>query len=97
MATGRGARQTAPAFQDNFSFLGAPVSGAASDEVLQIGNSEKSMFGVAARNGKACAPSTPIGAVNAAAAPAPSNVRRSRKSLSCLVSLDILFSCFRAA
>ena len=62
MATGSGARQTAPAFQDNFSFRGAPVSAGASDEALQIGNSEKSMFGVALRNGKACAPNTPVGA-----------------------------------
>src|ERR1700730_4348189 len=97
MATGSGARQTAPAFQDNFSFRGAPVSGAASDEVLQIGNSEKSIFGAAARNGNACAPNTPDGAANAAAAPARNNVRRSSNALSHFISLDIFFSCFRAA
>src|SRR5882762_11976065 len=95
MATGSGARQTAPAFQDNFSFRGAPAS--ASDEVLQIGNSEKSMFAVAARNGNACAPNTPIGAANAAAAPARNKARRSSNALSCFTSLDIFFSCFRAA
>src|SRR3981189_875159 len=89
MATGSGARQTAPAFHDNFSFRGAPVSAGASDAVLQIGNSEKSMPGVAARNGKACAPYTPIGAANAAAAPARSNVRRSSSVLSCFTSSDI--------
>src|SRR5882672_11559157 len=92
MATGSGARQTAPAFHDNFSFRGAPVSGVASEEVLQIGNSEKSMLGVAARNGKACAPNTPIGAANAAAAPARNSVRRSSNVLSCFSSLDIRFS-----
>src|SRR3981189_373316 len=97
MATGSGARQTAPAFQDNFSFRGAPVSGGASEEVLQIGNSEKSMFGAAARNGKACALNTPIGAANAAAAPARNNVRRSSNASSRFLSLDIFFSCFRAA
>src|SRR5258706_5409744 len=97
MATGSGARQTAPAFQDNFSFRGAPVSGAASDEVLQIGNSEKSIFGVAERNGKACAPNTPDGAAKAAAAPARNNVRRSSNALSRFISLDIFFSCCRAA
>ena len=77
MATGSGARQTAPAFQDNFSFRGAPVSGGALEAVWQIGNSEKSIAGGAARNGKACAPNTPIGAANAAAAPLLSKVRRS--------------------
>src|SRR6266850_7706450 len=92
MATGSGARQTAPAFQDNFSFRGAPVSGAASEEVLQIGNSEKSMFGAAARNGKACAPNTPIGAANAAAAPARNKARRSSNVLSCFSYLAIRFS-----
>src|ERR1700730_9061777 len=92
MATGSGARQTAPAFQDSFSFRGAPVSGGESDEVLQIGNCEKSMSGVAARNGKACAPNMPIGAANDAAAPARSIVRRSSNALS-FISLDI-FSCF---
>src|SRR5882757_5270459 len=97
MATGSGARQTAPAFHDNFSFRGAPVSGGASDDALQIGNSEKSMFGAAARNGKACAPNTPIGAANAAAAPARNKVRRSSNALSCFVSLVIILSCFRAA
>src|ERR1700730_647965 len=96
MATGSGARQTAPAFQDNFSFRGAPVSGAASDEALQLGNSEKSTFGVAAGNGNACAPITPNGAANAVAAPARNNVRRSSNALSHFISLDI-FSCFRAA
>jgi hypothetical protein len=45
MATGSGARQTAPAFQDSFSLRGAPVSGGVSNDVLQIGNSEKSIFG----------------------------------------------------
>jgi hypothetical protein len=88
MATGSGARQTAPAFQDSFSFRGAPVSGAASDAVLQIGNSEKSIFDVAARNGNACAPNTPIGAANAAAAPARNSVRRSSSALSCFFSLS---------
>src|ERR1700726_618266 len=97
MATGSGARQTAPAFQDSFSLRGAPVSGGASDDALQIGNSEKSMFGVAARNGKACAPNTPIGAANAPAAPARNSVRRSSNALSCL-SFDIFYlcSCFPA-
>src|SRR5258705_13491094 len=97
MATGSGARQTAPAFQDNFSLRGAPVSGAASDEALQMGNSEKSIFGVAARNGNARAPNTPIGVANAAAAPARNKARRSSNALSCFTSLDIFFSCFRAA
>jgi hypothetical protein len=97
MATGSGARQTAPAFQDNFSFRGAPVSGAASDEALQIGNSEKSMLCVAARNGKACAPNTPIGAANAAAAPARNNARRSSSALPLFSSRDIFFPCFRTA
>src|SRR5260221_14702701 len=97
MATGSGARQTAPAFQDNFSFRAAPVRGAASVEVLQIGNSEKSIFVVAERNGKACAPNTPNGAANTAAAPERNNVRRSNNSLSHFTSLDIFFSCFRAA
>src|SRR5260370_26379898 len=97
MATGSGARQTAPAFQDNFSLLGAPVSGSASDEALQIGNSEKSMIGVAARNGTACAPNTPIGAANAAAAPERNSVRRSSNLLCRSIFLDIFFSCFRAA
>src|SRR5882757_7552354 len=93
MATGSGARQTAPAFHDNFSFLGVPVSGGASDAVLQIGNSEKSMFGAAAPNGKACAPYTPIGAANAAAAPPRNNARRSSNPLSFVSSCDILFPC----
>src|ERR1700738_2398021 len=97
MVTGSGARQTAPAFQDNFSFRGAPMSGAASDDALQIGNSEKSILGVAERNGKACAPNTPNGAANTAAAPARNNVRRSSNALSHFISLDIFFSCFRAA
>src|SRR5258708_376851 len=91
MATGSGARQTAPAFQDSFSFRGAPVGGGASEEVLQIG---KSMAGVAARNGKACAPNMPIGAANTAAAPARNNIRRLSNALSC-ISLDIFVSCFR--
>src|SRR6266852_6708656 len=97
MATGSGARQTAPAFQDNFSFRGAPASGAASDEALQIGNSEKSIFGVAERNGNACAPNTPNGAANAATAPARNNVRRSSNASSHFISLDIFFSCCEAA
>src|ERR1700733_14234832 len=97
MATGSGARQTAPAFQDSFSFLGAPVSGGASEAVLQIGNSEKSISGAAARSGKACAPSTPIGAAKAAAAPARNKVRRSSNARSFLVFLDIVLSCIRAA
>src|SRR5258707_12477800 len=94
MATGSGARQTAPAFQDSFSFRGAPVGGEPSEEVLQIGNCEKSMSGVAARNGKARAPNMPIGAANTAAAPARNNIRRLSNALSC-ISLDIFFSCFR--
>src|SRR5260221_12628850 len=97
MATGSGARQTAPAFQDNFSFRGAPVSGAASDEVLQIGNSEKSLFGVAERNAKACAPNTPNGAANPAAAPERNNVRRYNNPLSHFTSLDSFFSSFLPA
>src|SRR6476659_10229134 len=92
MATGTGTRQTAPAFHDNFSFRGAPLSAGASDAVLQIGNCEKSMFGVAARNGNACAPNTPNGAANAAAAPPRNNVRRSSRVLS-FSSRDILHSC----
>ena len=69
MATGTGAKHTAPAFQDSFSLRGAPVSTGASDAVLQIGNSEKSIGGVA-RSDKACAPSAPSGPAKAAAAPA---------------------------
>src|ERR1700688_119888 len=97
MATGSGARQIAPAFQDSFSFRGAPVSGGASDEVLQIGNSEKSMPGAGLRNGKACAPITPIGAASAAAAPLRNKVRRSSNALAGFSSFDIFFSCFLAA
>jgi len=63
---------------------------------LQIGNSEKSMFGATARNGKACAPNTPIGATNAAAAPARSKPRRSNKAFFSFGSFDISFSCIQA-
>jgi hypothetical protein len=80
MATGSGARQTAPAFQESFNLRGAPVSAGASDAVLQIGNSEKSM-GDACRNGNACAPHTPSGAANAAAAPPRNSDRRSISGL----------------
>ena len=45
MATGTGARQTAPAFQDSFSLRGAPVSAGASEAVRHSGNSEKSIAG----------------------------------------------------
>jgi hypothetical protein len=69
----------------------APVSGAALEAVLQIGNCEKSIAGGAARNGKACAPNTPIGAANAAAAPVRSKVRRS-SSVLFFTSLDIFLS-----
>src|ERR1700733_10616392 len=97
MATGSGARQTAPAFHDNLSFLGVPVSGGASEEVLQIGNSEKSILGASAWNGKACAPSMPIGAANAAAAPARNKVRRSSNARRIFAFLVIILSCNRAA
>ena len=42
-----------------FQFARYPASGGATDAVLQIGNCEKSVAGVVARNGKACAPTTP--------------------------------------
>src|ERR1700710_111220 len=92
MATGSCTEHTAPAFQDTRSLRGAPVSGGASDEALQIGNSEKSIAD-AALNGKACAPNTPIGAPSAAAAPARNKVRRSSSASSRFISFDILFSC----
>ena len=54
------------------------------------------MFGATARNGKACAPNTPIGATNAAAAPARSKPRRSNKAFFSFGSFDISFSCIQA-
>src|SRR5882757_4660920 len=76
MATGSGARHTAPAFHESFSLRGAPAIGGASDDALQIGNSEKSTAGAMPRSENAWAPTTPIGAATAAAAPARSRVRR---------------------
>lgn len=70
MATGSGARQTAPAFQDSFSLREAPVSAGALEDVWHNGNSEKSIAGVSARGAKAWVPSAPSGAANAAARPA---------------------------
>src|SRR6266542_4216289 len=90
MATGIGARQTAPAFHESFNLRGAPITGGASDAVLQIGNSEKSIAGVAVRNGSACAPKTPRGAASAAAAPERNSVRRSSTCLPGCFSFDIL-------
>src|SRR6266581_6675852 len=90
MATGTGARQTAPAFHESFSLRGAPAIGGTSDAVLQIGNSEKSIAGVAARNGSACAPKTPRGAASAAAAPERNSARRSSTGLPGCFSFDIL-------
>src|ERR1700749_1195970 len=81
MATGSGVRQTEPAFQESFSLRGAPVSGGASEEVLQSGNCEKSISGAIARGVNACAPMTPAGPANAAAIPARSTVRRSKAEL----------------
>ena len=68
---------------------GAPAIGV-SDAVLQIGNSEYSIAGIAARNGSACAPKTPSGAASAAAAPERNNVRRSSPRLPGCFSFDIV-------
>ena len=57
-----------------FQFARAPSDGV-SDAVLQIENCEKSVAGVVARNGKACAPTTPARKASAAAAP-PRSLRR---------------------
>src|SRR5258707_14652612 len=76
MATGSGARHTAPAFQDSFSLRGAPTIGGASDDAWQIGNSEKSIAGATPPTENACAPNAPIGGAIAAAAPVRSKVRR---------------------
>jgi hypothetical protein len=51
------------------------------------------MSGAAVRNGNACALNTPIGAANAAAALARSNVRRSSNAFR-LFCPDIHLSCF---
>ena len=67
-----------------------PSARVASDAVLQIGNSEKSIAGVAARNGNACAPKTPSGAANAAAAPERNSVRRSSNACRAARSFDII-------
>ena len=66
----------------------------ASDAVLQIGNSEKSITGATARNGNACAPKTPSGAATAAAAPERNSVRRSSNRLPrCSFSDIVLLLC----
>jgi hypothetical protein len=52
------------------------------------------MFGATVRNGNACALNTPIGAANAAAAPARNNVRRSSNALFRLLCPDIHLSWF---
>src|ERR1700758_488255 len=86
MATGTGARQTAPAFHDSFSLRGAPVSGGVSEEVWHSGNCEKSIAGAIAGGAKACAPRAPSGAAKAAARPAWSRCRRLKFDLRLLSS-----------
>jgi hypothetical protein len=90
IATGTGVRQTAPAFHDSLSLRGGPLSTGASDDVLHIGNFEKSIAG-AARSASDCAPQPPSGAANAAAAPPRKRWRRfktdRRSSLSLMETL----------
>src|SRR6266404_3378423 len=97
MATGTGARQTAPAFHESFSLRGAPPIGGTSDAVLQIGNSDRSIAGAVTPNGSACAPKTPSGAASAAAAPERNSARRSSTGLPGCFSFDILLSPLRQA
>src|SRR3982074_2272014 len=75
MATGTGARHTAPAFHESLSLRGALVNAGVSDAALQIGNSEK-LIGGAARRDSACAPKGPGGRTKTGAAPACTRRRR---------------------